>query len=238
MIFYGLGNCQGMSGAFFPFWVPCHRDRHHSSPVQRDSTKLNKTGIPATSQFPILFNPRNLSFQVEGCRNRLCLCKDHRHEGCSSNVNISSGRLRAVFVSKFIPCETVLCTCALCQVLILSSVKIYGFQIWTWLPSAYGFWFSIPLIISLRCCKVNLFFPTADAFFGCRFWSKNGYFWRLDAFFHSFWWFLVLGVGKKFFEQPHVFTWEAERGSIKAGGSINESSIKAGATVIKMRSSK
>ena len=27
------------------------------------------------------------------------------------------------------------------------------------------------------------------------------------------------------------FTWEAERGSIKAGGSINESSIKAGATV-------
>ena len=75
-------------------------------PVQRASTKLitlNKTGIPATSQFPILFNPRNLSFQVEGCRNRLCLCKDHRHEGCSSNVNISSGRLRAVFVSKFIP---------------------------------------------------------------------------------------------------------------------------------------
>ena len=28
-----------------------------------------------------------------------------------------------------------------------------------------------------------------------------------------------------------MFTWEAERGSIKAGGSINESSIKAGATV-------
>ena len=36
-------------------------------------------------------------------------------------------------------------------------------------------------------------------------------------------------VGKKFFRQ---FTWEAERGSIKAGGSINESSIKAGATVL------
>ena len=35
-------------------------------------------------------------------------------------------------------------------------------------------------------------------------------------------------VGKKFFL---IFTWEAERGSIKAGGSINESSIKAGATV-------
>ena len=34
------------------------------------------------------------------------------------------------------------------------------------------------------------------------------------------------GGGKKIF-----FTWEAERGSIKAGGSINESSIKAGATV-------
>ena len=70
-------------------------------PVQRDSTKLNKTGIPATSQFPILFNPRNLSFQVEGCRNRLCLCKDHRHEGCY--LNVSSGRLRALFVFKFIP---------------------------------------------------------------------------------------------------------------------------------------
>ena len=40
--------------------------------------------------------------------------------------------------------------------------------------------------------------------------------------------FWFLGVGKKF--RP-MFTWEAERGSIKAGGSINESSIKAGATV-------
>ena len=72
-------------------------------PVQRASTKLitlNKTGIPATSQFLILFNPRNLSFQVEGCRNRLCLCKDHRHEGY---LNVSSGRLRALFVFKFIP---------------------------------------------------------------------------------------------------------------------------------------
>ena len=87
---------------FFPFWVQCHRDRrgHHSAPVQRDSTKLNKKGIPATSQFLILFNPRNLSFQVEGCRNRLCLCKDHRHEGY---LNVSSGRLRALFVFKFIP---------------------------------------------------------------------------------------------------------------------------------------
>ena len=101
--FDGLGKCLAI---FFPFWVQCHRDWHHSPPVQRASTKLitlNKTGIPATSQFPILFNPRNLSFQVEGCRNRLCLCKDHRHEGCSSNLNISLGRLRSLFVSKFIP---------------------------------------------------------------------------------------------------------------------------------------
>ena len=38
------------------------------------------------------------------------------------------------------------------------------------------------------------------------------------------------GGGKKIL-RASCFTWEAERGSIKAGGSINESSIKAGATV-------
>ena len=105
-------------------------------PVQRASTKLitlNKTGIPATSQFPILFNPINLGFQVEDCRNRLCLCKNHRHEGCSCNLNISLGRLRALFVSKFIPKLDFLCTCALCicQVVTLGSENIYGIHIWT-----------------------------------------------------------------------------------------------------------
>ena len=105
--FYGLGNCQGVSGDFFlHFSFNAFEIDIIRLPVQRASTKLitlNKTGIPATSQFSILFNPRNLSFQVEVCRNRLCLCKDHRHEGCSSNLNISLGRLRSLFVSKFIP---------------------------------------------------------------------------------------------------------------------------------------
>ena len=89
-------------------------------------------------------------------------------------------------------------------------------------------YFLMPLIISTRCCKVNLFFPTADAVLAVGFDPKTGISEGLVLFSilsGDFWW------GKKFCDFPHVFTWEAERGSIKAGGSINESSIKAGATV-------
>ena len=90
-------------------------------------------------------------------------------------------------------------------------------------------YFLMPLIISTRCCKVNLFFPTADAVLAVGFDPKTGISEGLVLFSI----FLVIygGGGKKILRSSSCFTWEAERGSIKAGGSINESSIKAGATV-------
>ena len=60
-------------------------------------------------------------------------------------------------------------------------------------------YFLMPLIISTRCCKVNLFFPTADAVLAVGFDPKTGISEGLMLFS-----ILSGGGGKKFCDLPHV----------------------------------